>query len=191
MLSDARLVSVLKAAADHHNWDTRHWDMRPSPTSAISRTGVVTGRGVSCVLYEGNNGYSAMVAEVQVEQSTGVITVTRLIASQDAGPISNPDGIRDQMEGGALQGMSRALNEQVNWNSTNGALTSVDWRSYPVFRWGDPLPVVKTVLLNQRSVPQMGVGECTITIVAPAIANAVFDATGAASARFGSHRITS
>ena len=104
-------------------------------------------------------------------------TVTRLVASQDSGPVSNPDGLRNQMEGGALQGLSRALYEEVTW-SPSGAITSLDWKTYPVFKFGDPLPGIETVLLNPLDVPQLGAGECTITTVASAIGNAVFDATG-------------
>ena len=173
-LSDPRLIAVLNAAAKQANWDTR-----PSPKTGNAKTGVVTGRGIACLLYEGNNGYSALVAEVSVDQATGVITVTRLVASQDSGPVSNPDGLRNQMEGGALQGTSRALHEEVKWNVDLGAVTSADWRSYPVYQFGDALPVIETVLLNPLDVPPLGAGECTITIAAPAIANAVFDATGA------------
>jgi CO/xanthine dehydrogenase Mo-binding subunit len=172
-LTDARLIAVLNAAAKAANWDTR-----PSPKAGNAKTGVVTGRGIACVLYEGNNGYSAIVAEVSVDQATGVITVTRLTASQDSGPTSNPDGLRNQMEGGALQGLSRALHEEVKWNSRLGIVTSADWVSYPVFQFGDPLPVIQTVLVDPGNVPQMGAGECTITIVGAAIGNAVFDATG-------------
>jgi CO/xanthine dehydrogenase Mo-binding subunit len=172
-LTDTRLIAVLNAAAKAANWDTR-----PSPKPGNAKTGVVTGRGVACVLYEGNNGYSAIVAEVSVDQATGVITVTRLTASQDSGPTCNPDGLRNQMEGGALQGLSRALHEEVKWNSRLGIVTSADWASYPVFQFGDPLPVIQTVLVDPGDVPQMGAGECTITIVGAAIGNAVFDATG-------------
>jgi nicotinate dehydrogenase subunit B len=172
-LSDPRLMAVLTAAAKAANWDPR-----PSPKPGNAKTGVVTGRGISCVLYEGNNGYSALVAEVSVDQATGTITVTRLVAGQDSGPVSNPDGLRNQMEGGALQGVSRALHEEVKWSAGSGAITSVDWRTYPVFEFGDPLPVIETVLLNPLNVPPLGAGECTITIVASAIGNAVFDATG-------------
>jgi CO/xanthine dehydrogenase Mo-binding subunit len=105
--------------------------------------------------------------------------VTRIVTSQDSGPVSNPDGLRNQMEGGALQGMSRALHEEVTWNTDSSAITSIDWKTYPVFPFGAPLPVIETVLLNPLNVPQMGAGECTITITAAAIGNAVFDATGA------------
>lgn len=173
-LSDPRLMGVVNAAAKAANWDTR-----PSPKPGNAKTGVVTGRGISCVLYEGNNGYSALVAEVSVDQATGRITVTRLVASQDSGPVSNPDGLRNQMEGGALQGMSRALHEEVKWSTDLRAITSADWRTYPVLQFGDPLPAIETVVLNPLNVPPLGAGECTITVVAAAIGNAVFDATGA------------
>jgi nicotinate dehydrogenase subunit B len=171
-LSDPRLIEALNSATQAANWDTR-----PSPKPGNAKTGVVTGRGVSCVLYEGGNGYCALVAEVQVDQDSGVITVTRFVASQDSGPVSNPDGMRNQMEGGALQGMSRALREEVTWN--NQAITSINWKTYPVIQFGDPIPVVDTVLIDRRDKPKYGAGECTITLVAAAIGNAVFDATGA------------
>jgi CO/xanthine dehydrogenase Mo-binding subunit len=170
-LSDQRLIDVLNAAAQAAGWDTR-----PSPKPGNGGT-VVTGRGIACVLYEGNNGYSAMVAEVQVDLTTGKVTVTRIVASQDSGPVSNPDGLQNQMEGGALQGMSRCLREEVTWN--NQMITSVNWMSYPVFHYGETLPVVETVLVNRLDKPQMGAGECTITLSAAAIANAIYDATGA------------
>ena len=74
----------------------------------LAKTGIATGRGIACVAYEGDNGYAAMVAEVEVDQDTGKISVKRIVVSNDSGPISNPDGLRNQIEGGALQGMSRA-----------------------------------------------------------------------------------
>jgi len=170
-LSDPRLIDVLKAAANAAKWETR-----PSPKPGNSPAGVVTGRGVACVLYEGNNGYCALVAEVEVDQDSGSITVKRFVASADSGPVSNPDGLRNQMEGGAMQGMSRALHEEVRWNDFS--ITSTDWRRFPVFRFGEPVPVIETVPINRVDKPQMGAGETTITIVAAAIANAVYDATG-------------
>ncbi len=172
-LSDPRLIGVLNAAVDLANWLPR-----PAPKPGNPQTGVVTGRGVSCVLYEGDNGYSAIVAEVSVDQATGIVTVTRLVAGQDSGPVSNPDGLRNQMEGGALQGLSRAIHEEIEWSATSGMLTSFDWKTYPVFAFGDPLPEIDTVILNPFEVPQTGAGECTITTVAAAIGNAIFDATG-------------
>ncbi len=168
-----RLAAVLNAAAAAANWDTR-----PSPKANIPTTGVVTGRGISCVLYEGDNGYSAMVAEVSVDLSSGTITVTKLVASQDSGPVSNPNGMRNQMEGGALQGVSRALYEEIKWNNRAGVVTSADWVSYPVYQWGYPVPEIVTVVVNSPHEPSWGSGECTITLVGSAVSNAVFDATG-------------
>ncbi len=171
-LSDPRMIDVLNAAARGANWDTR-----PSPKPGNPRTGIVSGRGISLVLYEGNNGYCALVAEVDVNQATGAVAVRRMVASQDSGPVSNPNGMRNQMEGGAIQGMSRALFEEVRWNSRN--VTSDDWRAYRVYTYGQFHPVVETVVIDRPDEEHMGSGECTITAVASAIANAIFDATGA------------
>ena len=118
-----------------------------------------------------------MVAEVEVELATGKIAVKRLVVSVDAGPISNPDGLRNQCEGGALQGLSRALGEEVTWDDHN--VTSIDWRTYHSLPLGFAVPKVDVVLLNRPDVPATGAGETAITVVAAAVANAIFDATGA------------
>ena len=170
-LRDPRLREVLAAAAKGAAWDAR-----PSPRPAVRRTGVVTGRGVACVLYEGDNGYCANITEVDVNQDTGVITVKRCVVAMDSGPISNPDGIRNQVEGGTLQGVSRALLEEVSWG-TDG-VTSVDWRSYRPLYLGAAVPKVESILINQTEVAAMGAGETAVTVAAAAIGNAVFDATG-------------
>lgn len=171
-LSDPRLIDVLNSAAKAANWESR-----PSPKAGNQRTGVVAGRGIATVLYEGNNGYCALVAEVEVDQGSGQIVVKHFVASADSGPVSNPDGLRNQMEGGALQGMSRALFEEVKWSGQ--FITTADWKRFRVFHFGDFLPKVDTVLINRTDQQQLGAGETTITIAAAAIANAVFDATGA------------
>jgi nicotinate dehydrogenase subunit B len=171
-LRDPRLSAVVKAAGV-----AAKWDARPSPRPNRPATGVVSGRGIGCVLYEGDNGYLAMVAEVSVDQSTGVITVTRLVGAQDCGPISNPNGVRSQFEGGALHGMSRALYEEVTWDERH--VTSVDWRGYRTFPVGTKVPTIECVLIDQPGVDANGAGETAITVTAAAIGNAVFDATGA------------
>jgi CO/xanthine dehydrogenase Mo-binding subunit len=171
-LSDPRLMGVVRAAAQAANWDTR-----PSPRPAIRRAGVSTGRGMSCVLYEGDNGYCAMVAEVEVDQDTGRVRVTRLVIAEDCGPISNPDGLRNQLEGGALQGVSRALLEEVTWDDEK--VTSVDWRTYLPLYLGADVPRIELVLINQPDADAAGAGETSVTVTAAAIANAIFDATGA------------
>lgn len=171
-LSDARLRDAVTAAARAGNWDAR-----PSPKAGIQRAGIATGRGIACVLYEGENGYSALVAEVEVDQETGVVTVKRLVVSIDCGPISNPDGLRNQVEGGVLQGASRALMEEVTWDDAR--VTSIDWRTYRSWSLGSDIPVVETVLLDRPEAEASGAGETSITLVAAAIGNAIFDATGA------------
>ena len=170
-LSHARLSAAVRAAAKAANWERR-----PSPRPGRAGGGKVTGRGIACVCYEGDNGYVAMVADVTVDQNTGQIQVTRLVVAQDCGPISNPDGMRNQIEGGALQGISRALGEEVTWDDTK--ITSVDWRSYHSLTLGSAPPAMEIVLLNQTDEEACGSGETSITVVAPAIGNAVFDATG-------------
>jgi CO/xanthine dehydrogenase Mo-binding subunit len=129
------------------------------------------------VLYEGDNGYCALAAFVNVDLASGRIRVTRLVSSQDCGPISSPDGMRNQIEGGALQGLSRALGEEVTWDSTR--VTSVDWRTYATLTMGADVPGIESVLINRPDEAAMGAGETTITIIAAAVGNAVFDATGA------------
>lgn len=172
-IADPRLIHAVNVATQAANWDTR-----PSPKPGNARTGVVTGRGFACVLYAGNNGYCAMIAEVSVDQDAGAVTVTKLTTSLDTGPVCNPDGLRNQMEGGALQGVSRALHEEVKWNNRAGIVTSSDWISYPVYQFGDPVPVIETLLIDRRDVSPTGAGETTITLVAAALGNAIYDATG-------------
>jgi nicotinate dehydrogenase subunit B len=171
-LSNPRVMDVLKAAAKAANWDAR-----PSPRSGIRKAGVATGRGVACVAYEGDNGYTGIVTEVEVDQDTGKIAVKRVFVAIDAGPISNPDGLKNQAEGGALQGMSRALLEEVTWDEQR--VTSIDWRTYRTLPLGFPVPKVECVLLNRPEEEATGAGETSITVIAAAIGNAVFDATGA------------
>ncbi|PYR55111.1 MAG: hypothetical protein DMF91_25145 [Acidobacteria bacterium] len=132
---------------------------------------------MACVVYEGDNGYVAMVAEVDVDQATGKVTATRLVVAQDCGPVSNPDGMRNQLEGGALQGLSRALGEEVTWDDRK--VTSIDWRTYHSLPLGFAVPAVESVLINRTDVEALGAGETAITIVAAAVGNAIFDAIGA------------
>jgi CO/xanthine dehydrogenase Mo-binding subunit len=176
-LRDDRLKAVVTAVAKAANWQARPSPSPAAPTRrAGSTTDVAAGRGIACVAYEGDNGYVAMVAEVAVDRTTGAITATRLVVAQDCGPISNPDGMRNQIEGGALQGLSRALGEEVTWDERK--VTSIDWRTYHSLPLGFDVPVIESVLIDRPDVPATGAGETAITIVAAAVGNAVFDATG-------------
>jgi CO/xanthine dehydrogenase Mo-binding subunit len=171
-LRDPRLIEVVKSVAKAANWEPR-----PAGGTRTRPAGIVAGRGIASVLYEGDNGYSAMVAEVEVDQDTGAIRAKRLVVCNDVGPISNPDGLRNQIEGGALQGLSRALMEEVTWDDQK--ITSFDWRTYRTLPLGFAIPKIETVLINRTEAEAYGAGETSITVVAAAIGNAVFDATGA------------
>jgi len=171
-LRNPRLIGVLEAAARAAKWESR-----PSPRPANPRTGVVSGRGVACVAYEGDNGYTGIVVDVDVDQDTGKVIVKRIWAGIDVGPVSNPNGLRNQAEGGALQGMSRALGEQVTWDDQK--VTSVDWRTYHSLPLGIEMPKIECVLMNRPDDEATGAGETSITVMAAAIGNAIFDATGA------------
>ena len=170
-LSDQRLKHVIVEAARAAGWQAR-----PSPKPGASRTGVASGRGMACVLYEGDNGYVAIVADVEVNTATGKVVAKRLCVAQDCGPVSNPDGMRNQLEGGALQGLSRALGEQVTWDDRK--VTSVDWRTYHSMTLGDEMPAIESVLVDRHDAEATGAGETAITVVAAAVGNAIFDATG-------------
>lgn len=170
-LSHPRLKDVVGAAAK-----AAKWDPRPSPRSSSPERGPASGRGIACVAYEGDNGYVAMVAFVEVDPASGRIDVKRLVVAHDCGPISNPDGLRNQIEGGALQGLSRALGEEVTWDDHK--VTSLDWQTYTSLPVGFEVPAIDSVLIDRRDVEANGAGETSITVVAPAVGNAIFDATG-------------
>jgi CO/xanthine dehydrogenase Mo-binding subunit len=171
-LSETSMIDVVKAAAQ-----AAKWEPRPFPQSGSSGAHVATGRGIACVAYEGDTGYVALTAEVEVDRSIGRIEVKRFFVAADCGPISNPAGLRNQIEGGTLQGMSRALGEEVTWDEHQ--ITSSSWSTYHSLPLGITVPVIETVLVNRPGGKAMGAGELSITVVAAAIGNAVFDATGA------------
>ncbi|MGB7603210.1 MAG: molybdopterin cofactor-binding domain-containing protein [Candidatus Sulfotelmatobacter sp.] len=171
-LRETRIIDVVKAAEKAANWDTRS-----SPKPDTPHVGTVSGRGIACVAYEGDNGYAALVAEVEVDQSSGQVLAKRFVVAHDCGAISNPDGLRNQIEGGILQGTSRAMGEEITWNDRQ--VTSIDWQSYPTLPLGIQVPVIDCVLLDRPAAKATGAGETAITLVAAAIGNAIFDATGA------------
>jgi nicotinate dehydrogenase subunit B len=113
---------------------------------------------------------------VQVDRADGLVRVRRLVAAHDCGLIVNPDGLANQVEGNLVQATSRALKEQVTFDRSR--VTSTDWRSYPILTFAE-VPDVEVVLLNRPDQPPVGAGEPATLPVAPAIANAIFDATGA------------
>ena len=109
---------------------------------------------------------------------TGNIKVTKVTTGIDTGAVINPDGLRNQMEGQVIQGISRTLSEEVKFDRAASKVTSNDWRSYSVLKFGDAIPEIVTVLINNLNAPVTGAGETTITTIGSAVANAIYDATG-------------
>ncbi|HEX3876489.1 MAG TPA: molybdopterin cofactor-binding domain-containing protein, partial [Bryobacteraceae bacterium] len=170
-LEDSRVIGVVQAAAK-----AAKWDARPSPLNVSSHSNELRGRGIACVNYEGGNGYAALVAEVAVDIPTGAVRITRFVCAIDCGPISNPDGLRNQTEGGILQGLSRTLLEEVVWDAKS--ITSVDWETYNSLHLDFEPPPIEVVFVTPPDVPATGAGETAITLVPAAVGNAIFDATG-------------
>jgi nicotinate dehydrogenase subunit B len=169
-LGDERLAHCVRVAAKAAGWDTR-----PSPKKA-SKGDIATGRGMSAMQYEGIDGYAATVAEVEVNKRTGKVRVTRIVCSHDVGIIINPAGIKAQIEGNIVHGVSRTLKEEVVLDGKTSR--SRDWESYQVLRFTE-LPEIKIALINRPNASPTGSGENAMTAIPAAIANAVFDATGA------------
>jgi nicotinate dehydrogenase subunit B len=163
-----RLSEVLVAAAEKAGWKER-----PSPAPAASGAKAV-GRGIA--LATSRNSYFAAVAEVEVDTSTGAVKVNRITLAQDCGLIINPDGLRMQLEGNIIQGMSRALMEELKFDGSG--IKSLDWANYPVIRFRH-LPETEIVLLNRPEEETGSTAEPAVIVIPAAIANAVFDATGA------------
>src|SRR6201999_1295989 len=119
----------------------------------------------ACVNYEGDNGYAAIVADLDVNRATGELRPRRFVIAIDCGPVSNPDGLRNQTEGGVLQGMSRCLVEEITWDRQH--ITSFDWATYPSLRLDYEMPEVEVVIVEPKNAAATGAGETAITVVAP------------------------
>ena len=164
---DKRASECLQAAADKAKWQKRAF---PGLTS---NGNVAQGRGVALTRRSG--AYVAAIVDVTVNKTTGQVGVKRIICSHDCGLIVNPDGVKNQIEGNVVQGVSRSLFEELMFDG-NG-VTSLDWKSYPILRFGD-LPELEIVLINRPEMEPLGAGEPATIPIAAAIGNAIFDATG-------------
>jgi nicotinate dehydrogenase subunit B len=167
-IKEPRDVAVIKAAAEAANWETR-----PSPRK--DQTGnKVSGRGIA---YAQRNGTRvAVIAEVDIDRTTGKIFARKFTVAHDCGQIINPDGLTKCIEGNIVQGISRALWEEVKFD--NKSVTSVDWMTYPILDITETPAEVNVVLVNDPEIAPSGAGEPSIRPVAAAIGNAIFDATG-------------
>ncbi len=167
LAANQRAADCLRAAADKAGWQRR-----PSPAPATSGN-LATGRGIAVT--QRANTMVAAVAEVEVNKTTGQVAVTRIVCAHDCGLMINPDGVKNQVEGNVIQGVSRALLEEVTFNSDG--VTSLDWATYPILRFPD-VPAVEVVLINRPEMPALGAGEGATIPPAAAIANAIYDAVG-------------
>ncbi|MDP2647309.1 MAG: molybdopterin-dependent oxidoreductase [Desulfobacterales bacterium] len=125
---------------------------------------------------------AAVVAEVEVALETGQVRVTRFVCSHNCGLIVNPDGLKNVIEGNLLHTMSRTLYEEVTFDRSR--VTSTNWASYPIATIMDTPARIDIVLINETHKPPLGAGEETSAQVQPAVANAIFDATGVRMRRF-------
>ena len=158
--SDARMQSVLKAAAGAFGWKSG-----AAPTKQ--------GRAVACGIDAGT--YVALMADVTVDRSSGAIRVNRVVCAQDMGIVVNPDGAKMQMEGCITMGLGYALQEELHFQG--GDVIDRNFATYHLPRFSQ-LPKIETVLVKNDQVAPQGGGEPAIISMGAVIANAVFDATG-------------
>jgi CO/xanthine dehydrogenase Mo-binding subunit len=170
----ARSIAVLKAAADAYGWDHRP---SPKPRGAGE---ILTGRGMAYA-FRGQT-IVAEIAEVEVNVRTGHVWVKRLVCAQDCGLVVNPQSTRHTAECAMLHSLSRALHEEVQFD--NERVTSVDWISHPTLTHADVPEQIDVVLVNGDPHPNrpdlrpFGAGEAACKPMLPAVANAIYDATG-------------
>jgi CO/xanthine dehydrogenase Mo-binding subunit len=157
-LNDPRAREVINTVATRAKW---------KPTK---RDG--TGYGIGFARYKGNGAYCAVIAEVE---GTDEIAVKRLTMAVDVGEAINPDGIINQIEGGAIQATSWTLKERVRFDRER--ITSSSWTKYPILRFSE-VPDVTVDVLSRPEIEPVGAGEAAHGPVTAAIANAVFDALG-------------
>jgi CO/xanthine dehydrogenase Mo-binding subunit len=159
-LSDARLRAAFEAAAKAFGWPRK----KTRPGEGFGLAGGVE-----------KGGSVATCAEVAVDRGSGRVHVVRLVTAFDCGAIVNPDGLRNQVIGANVMGLGGALFEAIEFE--NGRITNPRFSRYRVPRFRD-LPEIEAVLLDRKDMPSAGAGETPIVGVAPAVANAIFDAVG-------------
>jgi nicotinate dehydrogenase subunit B len=165
--NNKRVTEALVGATQAAQWKEHVSHSAPASGSRAM------GRGVSVSGRDGT--VTAAVAEVEVDKSSGEITVKRVTLTHDCGLIVNPDGLRNQIEGNIIQGVSRTLLEEVRFDATG--MKNLDWVSYPIVTFRR-VPDIQIVLLNRKEMPALGGGEPSTVPVPAAIANAVYDAVG-------------
>lgn len=133
------------------------------------------GRGFAFAKYKNLAAYTAVAVELDLEHETGQVRLRRFVAADDSGEIVNPDGVRNQIEGGILQSASWTLRESVEFDEAR--ILSRDWSTYPILRFADLPESVEVHLIDRPGQPFLGTGECAQGPTAAAIGNAIADAT--------------
>jgi CO/xanthine dehydrogenase Mo-binding subunit len=170
----ARSIAVVKAAAAAYGWDPR-----PSP-KRLDSGNILSGRGIAYAFR--NQTVIADIAEVEVNRRTGRVWIKRLVCAHDCGLVINPEALRGTVEGGMLHSLSRALHEEIKFDTEK--VTSVDWTSYPTLTHADTPEKIDVVLVNgdpnpnRPDLPHYGAGEAACKPMIAAVANAIYDATG-------------
>lgn len=162
-LGDPRARAVIEMAAKKAGW-------KEGETGDGTR-----GRGIAFAKYKNLATYVAVVAEVEIDRKTGRVRVPRAFAAADAGQIINPDGLKNQIEGGIIQSTSWTLHEAVHFD--RGGITSRDWSGYPILTMPE-VPEVEVALVDRPDEKPLGAGEAAQGPMAAAIANAFAHATG-------------
>jgi nicotinate dehydrogenase subunit B len=158
-LKNERLRAVFEAAAKKFGWGR----------AKVAGQGFGMGGGFEKM------GNVATFAEVTVDGKSGEVKVVRVVTAFECGAVVNPDNLRNQIEGSNIMGLGGALFEAIEFE--NGRILNGRFSSYRVPRFSD-VPVLETVLLDRKDIPSAGAGECPMIGLAPAIGNAIFDATG-------------
>ena len=169
-LKAPRDIAVIKAAAEKAGWKAG-----PPGARRSVKGDTASGRGFAYIQRGGS--LVAVVCDVEVNRTTGKVWAKRFVVAHDCGLIVNPGGLRSCIEGNVTQGVSRALHEEVRFDPKN--VTSVDWTTYPILDITEAPEQVDIVLINRPEMPPQGAGEPSHRPIAAAIANAIFDATGA------------
>ena len=170
-LTDPRLIAVFEKVASDAKWNDHVRHSKPG------KRALLTGQGIAGMEYEGTGAYAAVVVHLTVDTVTGKVMVGKVWGAQDCGIAINPDGMTNQAQGCCIQGISRALKEEVRWGPK--AMKTVDWATYPILRFNEMPDSFHLSIIDRPNEPALGAGEVVITAIVAAIGNAIFDATGA------------
>jgi len=160
-LKDEKMIACLKAVADKFGY------------MSVNTTGNI-GKGIAVGTDAGT--WVAMIAEVKVDKTTGKVEVLRISCAQDMGLCVNPEGATIQMEGCITMGLGYTLTEELLFEGGDIRNRNFDTYEIPRFSW---LPKIETVILDRKDQAPQGGGEPAIITVGAAVANAVYNATGA------------